>query len=90
MSVIIRLVKEGRMKPALIYSYNNWKKFTYYITWNLSAVACIGSLDQDAFAISSRVRQTQYVSDEFGTHAFSISCLFSATLVFRVNYHKDI
>jgi len=26
MSAIIRLVKEGRMRPALICSYNTWKK----------------------------------------------------------------
>ena len=59
MSAIIRLVKEGCMRPALIHSYNTRKKFKYCITWNLSAVAYIGSLDHENFAISSRVRQTR-------------------------------
>jgi len=83
MSVIFRLVKEGRMRPALIYSYNTWKKFKYYITWNLSAFASIGSLDHDAFAISSRVHQTQKVSNEFGTLILNKLFIFSYIRVSR-------
>jgi len=38
MSAIIRLVKEGRMRPALICSYNTWKKVQ--ILYNLKPWRC--------------------------------------------------